>query len=428
MESRPSFAYLFERFPSFTQTFCAREVEEMFRQGMNPLVISIRSDPELVPSELPASLAGRIKYLPPAEEMAASAKRLREDRALPGRISHTLGRWGEAGDKMRAYEAIHLGPQLKAAGVTHIHAHFGGIAARAACWIRRFYGIPFSFTGHANDIFCANDYPIQLEDLVQESRFVATETDFSRDWLKKKVPAASRKIFRVYNGIDTAQFPSRGALRAQIPEILSVGRCIEKKGFGDLISAARILKERGIRFRVRIVGEGPLEETLRAQIIRDGVGDAVEMTGPKSQSEIRALLAAAAVFVLPCAHEKEGGMDNLPTVIMEAMAACLPVISTPIAGVPEMVLHERTGFLVPENSPEAVADAIQKLIEDPALAELLGNTGKDLAREKFDIAVTTRGLKRLLVHTGKARPGPEAIRLDPDLHRKWMGLCYLWRS
>src|ERR1700722_16877577 len=126
----PSFAYLFERFPSFTQTFCFREVEEMFRQRMEPLVISIRSDREPAPCDFAASLAGKVEYLPPPKDVEADAKRRRQERTLPGRISRALGGWGEAGDKSRVYEAIDLGPRLKQRKVPHIHAHFAGIASR----------------------------------------------------------------------------------------------------------------------------------------------------------------------------------------------------------------------------------------------------------------------------------------------------------
>ena len=145
-------------------------------------------------------------------------------------------------------------------------------------------------------------------------------------------------MHRIYNGVDLARFHPVD-FGSGIPEIVSIGRLIEKKGFADLISACRLLKPRGREFVCEIIGEGPLEPALQAQIARDGLESCVKLVGPQTQSQIALRLSHATIFALPCTREEGGGMDNLPTVIMEAMAAGLPVVSTPLAGVPEMVEH-----------------------------------------------------------------------------------------
>ncbi len=160
---------------------------------------------------------------------------------------------------------------------------------------------------------------------------------------------------------------------------------IEKKGFADLISACRLLKPRGRPFICEIIGEGPLEAALQSQIVSEGVESCVKLVGPQTQSQIALRLAHATIFALPCTREEGGGMDNLPTVIMEAMAAGLPVISTPIAGVPEMVEHDSSGILVPEHEPGAVCAAIEYLIANPQKARRFGDRGRQIAREKFSI-------------------------------------------
>ena len=121
----------------------------------------------------------------------------------------------------------------------------------------------------------------------------------------------------------------------------------------------------------------------------------MELTGPKTQEEIAARLAHAAIFALPCTREADGGMDNLPTVIMEAMAAGLPVISTPLAGIPEMVEPGVNGELVPERDPKALAAAIERLIAHPEQARSLGSRGREIAREKFSIETSARQLQAL---------------------------------
>ena len=172
---------------------------------------------------------------------------------------------------------------------------------------------------------------------------------------------------------------------------------IEKKGFADLIEACRLLKPRGRPFACEIIGEGPLEAALRAQIAEAGLESCVKLAGPLTQSEIVSRLAFATIFVLPCTREADGGMDNLPTVIMEAMAAGLPVISTPLGGIPEMVEHERNGELVPEHDPAALCAALERLIADPARARKFGDRGRERASEKFSIEANVRKLRTLLL-------------------------------
>jgi glycosyltransferase involved in cell wall biosynthesis len=178
---------------------------------------------------------------------------------------------------------------------------------------------------------------------------------------------------------------------------MAVGRLIEKKGFTDLICACEVVRKRGREFRCRIIGEGPLEEPLRAQIDAGGWQGQVEVAGPRPQSEVRAGLAGATLFVLPCIAEPSGAMDNLPTVIMEAMAAGVPVVSTQIGGIPEMVVENETGLLVSPNDPSALAGAIEKLLFDPALAKKFGQAGWERACALFSIEKNVRDLLRLFL-------------------------------
>ena len=223
-----------------------------------------------------------------------------------------------------------------------------------AWWLRRLSGIPYSFTGHANDIFCETGYPVSNERLVRDARFIVTETDYARHWMEEKYPFARGKVRRVFNGIALDGFPPRQP-PGPIPRILSVGRYVEKKGFGDLIEACAVLRAAGrSQFECLIVGGGPLAETLQAQIRAAWPRPSVKLLGPRPQGEVRRLLAEAQLFVLACVVEEGGGSDNLPTVIMEAMACGLPVVSTRVAGVPEMIADGEDGLLVPAHDPPAL--------------------------------------------------------------------------
>ena len=243
-------------------------------------------------------------------------------------------------------------------GIDHVHAHFAGMAARTAFWINKFFSITFSFTAHANDIFSPRQFEIGLDKLVDRARVIVTETDYAARFLRERFSHRADRVHRIYNGLDLAEF-GRADFSSTPPLIIAVGRLIPKKGFGDLIRACALLAERGKSFRCEIIGEGPLENELRRQIDELRLQNNVELTGAKPQTQLRGRLAAANVFVLPSVIDPDGGMDNLPTVIMEAMATGLPVVSTNIGGIPEMIIENETGFLVQPGDAAAMADAIE---------------------------------------------------------------------
>jgi glycosyltransferase involved in cell wall biosynthesis len=417
-EDGHSFAYLFERFPSFVQTFVYREAVEMVRQGMNPWLVSLRRPED--PGELAERLDVDVFYAPNEKELRAEVDARRARRELPWRAHRAIPQHRNDGDEQRMFEAIWLAPLLKARGIRHVHAHFGGVAARTAWWLRKLFGFSYSFTGHANDIFCKTDFPVSNADLVREAKLVVTETDFARRWMEETYPWARGKVVRVFNGIALDGFPPR-ALAVGPPRILSVGRYVEKKGFGDLIEACRLLRARGLEFGCDIIGGGPLEAELRAQIEQAGLQDVVLLLGPRAQSEVRRQLAQAHLFVLACVPEADGGSDNLPTVIMEAMACGVPVVSTRLAGVPEMIEDGADGCLVEPRDPAALAQVMARLLIERAEAARLGERARTAACEKFASEKTTSQLKHLLVRRAGIAATHKAMLTDPALPQpNWM--------
>jgi colanic acid/amylovoran biosynthesis glycosyltransferase len=387
-------AYLFERFPSFGQTFCYRELAELERQGSKVHFFSIRRPVDEPAQDWDKQLVERVHYLPEEKALVAEVDRVPRTKAVSDETRAAVERWARQSDFLRLYQAIYVGTRLQEKGLRHVHAHFAGMAARTAWWIGEFFGIPYSFTAHANDIFAPRDFVVSLAKLIENAAAVVTVSDFAVRLLQERFPQSAGKVHRVYNGVDLSRFqPSDFGSRP--PAIISIGRLIEKKGFGDLISACALLRSRGRAFTCSIIGEGPLEETLRAQIAAEGLEKSVELTGPQTQEQIASRLAHATIFALPCTREADGGMDNLPTVIMEAMAAGLPVVSTPLGGIPEMVEPGVNGELVPERDPEALSAAIERLISDPEQARRFGNRGREIAREKFSIEESARQLRQL---------------------------------
>lgn len=380
-------AYLFERFPAFTKTFCAREVAELYRQNYRIPVFSIRRPNDERPLNIPLDEVA-IHYLPDSNSPFFKIP----TRWAARRFTDYWQKEVDSRDKHRFFEAIYLGNRLQKRGVKHLHVHFAGMAARTAWWIKKLFGITYSFTGHANDIFVEKpDQRVPLKSLVAEARFVVTVSDYGVGYLRSQFPFAANKIYRVYNGINLAQFiPAEPA--TQPVRIISVGRLIPKKGYAELVEACSLLNKQGLDFRCTIVGGGPEHLPLRQLIEARGLNTVVDLAGPKSQIEIVELLAQSQIFVFPARQDETGDQDNLPTVLVEAMASGLPVVASGIAGIPEIITDRINGILVPQQSPGALASAIRSLLLDPQKRRSLGASGLNTAREKFNLATTVQEL------------------------------------
>jgi colanic acid/amylovoran biosynthesis glycosyltransferase len=387
--------YLFERFPAFTQTFCARELAELYRQGISPPVYSIRRPTEARPANIPLENIP-IYYLPDTNSLEFKIR----TKLIPPRLKELWSGSGDLRDKGRFREAVYLGRKLKKAQVTHLHVHFAGLASRTAWWIKRLFGITYSFTGHANDIFCPKpDQRVGLADLLREASFVVVVSDFGANWLQRGFPESAHKIQRVYNGLDLSVF-KQATPGTEPVRLLSIGRLIEKKGFKFLIEACRLLRSSGFSFVCQIVGEGPEHDHLQEAIQMSQLSDTVRLRGALPQPELVKMLSQSSIFVFPAVHDSAGDTDNLPTVLIEAMASSLPIIATRIAGIPEIVQHNENGILVPEQDPAQLAGAIRALASDRALQERFGEASRRIAEEKFALINTVGHLKKLFAQFG----------------------------
>ena len=388
------FGYLFERFPSFSQTFCVREVEAMHRRGLEFPVFSIRK-PTGEPLQDYFSDIGPIYFLPEKfDTILASDTNFR--RSARRALESLRALWGCEEQKRRIYEALWLGPLLGEGGVRHLHVHFAGRAARTAFWLKRLVGINYSVTAHANDIF--RDEPRErLIQIFDAAAVVVTVSEFSLRYLRSKYPSNSEKFYRVFNGIEVDRFPASSFPDGR-PLILSVGRYIPKKGFCTLVEACSRLE--GREFECQMIGNGPLEESLKEQAALLGIDKSVSITGPKTEGEIKRLLERSRMFVLACMRAEDGAMDNLPTVIMEAMGAALPVVSTNVAAVSEMIVDKETGFIVPAGDSVALAQKMAYLLDNPKLAREMGMRGRERCWQLFDSNQTSDALCQILTDHG----------------------------
>src|ERR1700758_1804289 len=249
------FAYLFERFPSFGQTFCYREVAELYRQGVTAPIFSIRNPRDEPPQDWDAHIVKRVHYLSEERELLEDVQRAAKKEKHAPEIIAALDEWGRRTDFLRLYQAVYVGLRLQEAGINHVHAHFAGMAARTAFWIAKFFPITFSFTAHANDIFSPRQFEIGLDKLIDTASAIVTETEYAARFLRQRFLHRADRVHRIYNGLDLAEF-THAHFSSTPPLIIAVGRLIPKKGFGVLIRTCALLAERGKSFRCEIIGEG----------------------------------------------------------------------------------------------------------------------------------------------------------------------------
>ena len=177
--------------------------------------------------------------------------------------------------------------------------------------------------------------------------------------------------------------------------LLAVGRLIEKKGFIYLLQACRELDRARVPFSCQIVGSGPEQGHLANYIQQERLDARVELTGARTQADIATLLSAASIFVFPAVHDRDNDSDNLPTVIAEAMASGLPIVSTPVGGIPEMVIPNENGLLAEERNPAQLAEMIRFLAENPALRATFGARSRRLAQQRFNLQETAARLRQI---------------------------------
>lgn len=305
--------------------------------------------------------------------------------ALFGRREHLRARLGGIA---HLAVACHWARRMLAAPepVTHIHSQWIHSCGTVAMYLGWLLDRPFSFTGHATDLFrdrCA------LLDKIERADFIVCISEFHRDFYLKH-GARPEQCVIAYCGIDPAVFHPRAAAAAVADRpyrILASGRLVEKKGFALLVDACRLLADRGLRFECVIGGSGPLEASLRAQVERLGLGEHVSVTGQALQQEkIIDFMHGGDVYVLPCVWAADGDVDGLPQMLMEAMACGLPAVSTRLVGIPDLIRDDETGVLVPPNDTAALADAIAGLMGDPARAKRLADAGLRWVHERFDLS------------------------------------------
>ncbi len=384
--------YVLKMYPRFSETFIVNEIIAHEATGLDIEIFSLRQPNDGRFHEVLAKVRAPVTYLPNAD---LKVKKFWADIA---RASEQFPRfWSVLASATREktsdiHQAILLAQAAKASGVTHLHAHFGSVATTVARLAALILELPYSFTAHAKDIFHesvdSNDLRIKLRD----ASTTVTVSNYNLNYLKSTYGEAARNVLRIYNGMDRDRFIySKPDNRPA--EIITVGRLVEKKGFATLIEACALLAKSDLLFSCTIIGKGPLEQQLRQQILDFNLEKQVRLLGPKSQEEVVKLVQNAGVFAAPCIIGSDGNRDGLPTVLLEAMALGTPCVATNVTGISELVLDGETGLMVPQNDPQSLAAALERLLNDTELCIRLAQNARQLIESEFDVAKNTTVLR-----------------------------------
>jgi glycosyltransferase involved in cell wall biosynthesis len=415
-----SVAYVLKAFPRLSETYIHSEIHRLERLGVSLRLYSIKpAEPSERGARQPVvdRIVARPVFLPPVDSVSgvSAARWLRGNvRPFLRPLARTLRRWptGTVRAALSAFaqalrarsrwsapprkiylkeflQAVALSDHLAAApDVRHLHAHYAHGSTTVAWLASQITGLPFSFTAHAKDVYSEALNPAGLlRRKLLAARFTVTCTGVGAEHLRSIAPEASVHV--VYHGLaDDLQRnldvgaepgPPNGKLR-----LLGVGRLVEKKGFDTLVEACAALRREGIPFEATIAGpDGPHGQTVRERIAAFGLEDRIRLAGPMSQDELFGEYARADAFCLPC-RIVGADRDGIPNVLVEAMAAGTPVLTTAISGIPELVTDDVDGLLVAPDDPGALAAAIQRLHADRALGARLGAAGRATVRRRFD--------------------------------------------
>ncbi len=280
------------------------------------------------------------------------------------------------------FKVSYLAKIFRSSGILHIHSHFATLPTFAAMLVSKLIGVSFSFTTH-DEIFLAH---WDLTEEIKHCTFIIATSYYSKNYLISTYgKELNAKVKVIYLGVDIEKFHCRKMEKSQRQIISSVGFLVCKKGFSYLIEACKILRKRGYTFQTIIAGDGPERRSLEKLITEYDLENNISLYGMISQEELPHFLKKTMLFVLPSIVEKDGNRDVIPVASMEAMAMGIPVISTEVAGIPELIEHMKTGLLIPQRNSEKLAEGIEILLNSKELRYKLGKSGQEKILKDFSL-------------------------------------------
>ena len=376
--------YVLKRYPRLSETFIVRELLGLESQGVH-VGIDALLEPE-AGAQHPdvAAVRALVRHLPrkPRWDGALVAAHLRVGLRHPVQWTRRAVRARRSGGWRRFQQAGLVADRVRRDGFQHVHAHFATAAAEVARDAAALAGVSFSVTAHAKDIFHV-DNADRLPERLGEASTVVTVSHYNVKHLREELPG--RRIRYVPNGLP---MPDAVEPTADGP-VLCVARLVPKKGI-DLLVRAMAVSTSGRA--LEIIGDGPCRPELEALASELGIADRILFRGPQPSTEVDAAYRRCSLLTLPCRIDPDGDRDGMPTVLIEAMARALPVVSTDVVGLDELIVSGRDGLLVPPEDSEALALAIDDLLRRPERAAAMGVSARTRVLGEFSPAFATAAL------------------------------------
>lgn len=392
--------YIMSRFPKITETFVLYEVIELLDRGVEVYLFPLLKEPGEVKHEAVTRVMPLVTFHPYVSMPIILANL----HYLLRRPFAYIGLWfevffGNLKNLKFLLKGLAILPksarfayEMEQKGITHVHAHFATHPVIAALAVKRLSGIGYSFTAHGSDL---HKDQTMLAQKIDASDMTITISDYNVSFIEERCGRSfPDKIKVVRCGVDAKFFKARENHQRSGPFfILCIAALREVKGHRHLLDACAILKQRGIDFVCHLAGDGPLREEIEATIKNLGLEDSFVVHGSVPRSKIASLIASADVVTLNSIIGKSGNREGIPVSLMEAMACCVPVVSTKQSGIPELV--KEGGILTPPGDAEAIANAFEKIHNDPNLAEEMGRAGRAIVLEEYDLSKNAAKLAAL---------------------------------
>ncbi len=397
--------YVVKRYPRYSETFIVNEILAHEAAGLEIEIFALRPPCDTHFQNIIARVRATVNYvhLPSVGRASESlntlaptaasyfwAELVEASKTIPN-FWHSL-EYARDESASNVYQAAWIAREVILKGITHLHAHFGSVATSVARLAAHFAGVPYTFTAHAKDIFHESVDRADLRRKLNDAAAVITVSDYNLNYLRENYGTAADRVERIYNGLNLENLAYKSP-EVRPPQIISVGRLVEKKGLKYLIDACSILASRGCKFSCQIIGTGDCEIALQERIVRLGLQNQVKIIGPRPQNEVFKLLQQAAVFAAPYIIAKDGNRDGLPTVLLEAMALGTPCVGTDVTGMPEVISDRTTGSIVRQNDPVTLANALEEILQDPNLRVQLATRARQLVESEFDIDKNTARMR-----------------------------------
>lgn len=405
----PSVAFILKGYPRLSETFIAQEIAALEERGLDIMIVSLRHPTDTKSHAVHGLIRAPLLYLPEYlyQEPMRVLRGWWQSRRLPG-YRAALEQWwrdlkrDRTPNRIRRFgQAMVLAAELPAR-YRHLHAHFIHTPGSVTRYAAMMLGLPWSASAHARDIWITPEW--EKREKLRDCRWAVTCTAHNVTHLSALSDPA--KVSLVYHGVDFSRFPepptwrpSRDGRDPNDPvRLISVGRAVEKKGF-DLLLTALAQLPNDLYWRFAHIGGGPLLPILKAQAEKLGIAERITWRGAQAQDDVIAAYREADIFALASRRDRDGDMDGLPNVLMEAQSQALPCAASAISAIPELIVDGETGLLVPPEDAGALAVALNHLIVDPALRSRLGQAGAQRVRRDFGM---TAGIDALVRRFGLA--------------------------